>query len=277
MQKEKREVYEEAQKLSKEKHFFHWDLEFPEVFIDLDTDSWKENSGFDAIVGNPPYDVLAEKERKENLKDLINYFNSNPIFKNSLGGKLDLFRLFISLSEYLVSPSGFTGLIVPMSLLADQQVIKLRKYLLQSNKIIQINAFPQKDDPNRRIFKDAKLPTCIVILGKISSNQLIKVIKHPNNLLEEISGTFSCSLDEIEALDDKNFSIPLLSSDEDIKVLRRFSRQNKMQKMRDICQTYQGEINETNMNELISTNSNHGARILRGGNVQRYKFIQLGG
>ena len=46
-----------------------------------------------------------------------------------------------------------------------------------------------------------------------------------------------------------------------------------MQKMRDICQTYQGEINETNMDDLISTNSNDGSRILRGGNVQRYEFI----
>ncbi|MCL1494973.1 MAG: Eco57I restriction-modification methylase domain-containing protein [Pseudanabaena sp. Salubria-1] len=273
MQKLDREVYEEAQKLSKEKRFFHWDLEFPEVFIDLDTASWKEDSGFDAIVGNPPYDVLAEKERKESLKDLINYFKSNPNFRNSLGGKLDLFRMFISLSDYLICSSGSIGLIVPMSFLADQQVIKLRKSLLQSGKIYQINAFPQKDDPNRRIFKEAKLPTCIVILGTIFNSQSIKVTVHPNNLLEEISGTFSCSLDEIEALDDNNFSIPLLSSNEEVKVLKRFSRQNKMQKMRDICQTYQGEINETNMDDLISTNSNDGSRILRGGNVQRYEFI----
>ena len=46
-----------------------------------------------------------------------------------------------------------------------------------------------------------------------------------------------------------------------------------MQKMRDICQTYQGEINETNMDYLIGNNSSDGYRILRGGNVQRYEFI----
>ena len=45
---------------------FHWDLEFPEVFIDLENANWSENPGFDAVIGNPPYDVLAEKERKEN-------------------------------------------------------------------------------------------------------------------------------------------------------------------------------------------------------------------
>ena len=43
--------------------------------------------------------------------------------------------------------------------------------------------------------------------------------------------------------------------------------------MRDILPTYQGEINETTMNNLISINPNHGYRILRGGNVQRYEVI----
>ena len=38
-----------------EKRFFHWDLEFPEVFVDLARRDWAENPGFDAVIGNPPY------------------------------------------------------------------------------------------------------------------------------------------------------------------------------------------------------------------------------
>ncbi|CAD5982402.1 putative adenine-specific methylase MJECS02 [Planktothrix tepida] len=266
-------IYEEAQKLSDEKRFFHWDLEFPEVFIDLENANWKENSGFDAVVGNPPYDILAEKERKENLGYFINYLKSNPVFAPSLGGKLDLFRLFICRSDYLISPVGFVGLIIPMSLLADQQAISLRKFLLQENKICQVNAFPQKDDPNLRIFKEAKLPTCIIILNRSVSNKPIEVTVHPGNLLEEISGNFSCSLTEIEALDDDNLPIPLLSSNQEVNVLKRFNSPNKIQKINNIFLTYQGEINETTMDHLISTNLNSGSRILRGGNVQRYEFI----
>ncbi len=266
-------VYDDAQKLCDEKHFFHWDLEFPEVFIELETASWKENVGFDAVIGNPPYDVLAEKERKENLASLIKYIISNPVFKESLGGKLDLFRLFISRSDYLISPSGFVGLIVPMSILADQQASHLRKSLLQQNKIHKIDAFPQKDDPNRRVFREAKLPTCIIILSNSSQRKIIDITVHPGNLLEEISGDFSCTLAEIKALDEDNLSIPLLSSQEEVKVLRRFLPQNKMQKMKDICPTYQGEINETTMDDLISIDPGKGSRILRGGNIQRYKFI----
>ncbi|BAZ83945.1 Eco57I restriction-modification methylase domain-containing protein [Dolichospermum compactum] len=267
-------VYEDARKLFDQKRFFHWDLEFPEVFIDLEDATWKDNSGFDAVIGNPPYDVLAEKERKENLTHLIKYINDNEIFKNSLSGKIDLYRLFISRSIYLISQRGFIGLIVPMSLLGDQQTSRLRQYLLQNNQILKINAFPQKDDPNMRIFREAKLPTCIIFLKNHSDqNQEIRVEVHPHNLLEEISGKFSCSFNEIAALDDNSFCIPLLSSENEVKILKRFSPQVGIQKMRDILPTYQGEINETTMNDLISINPNHGYRIFRGGNVQRYEVI----
>ncbi len=38
-----------ARQVAQEMHFFHWEVEFPDVFI-------RENPGFDAAVGNPPWD-----------------------------------------------------------------------------------------------------------------------------------------------------------------------------------------------------------------------------
>jgi hypothetical protein len=35
--------------------FFHWELEFPEVYFGTDGKSLGDNAGFDAVVGNPPY------------------------------------------------------------------------------------------------------------------------------------------------------------------------------------------------------------------------------
>ena len=49
---EDRQAIETALALAKDKHFFHWELEFPEVFFD--EAKRKENGGFDAVVGNPP-------------------------------------------------------------------------------------------------------------------------------------------------------------------------------------------------------------------------------
>lgn len=47
-------------------NFFHWELEFPEVFF--------ENSGFDAILGNPPWDTLKPVSREF-------FSNIDPLYK----------------------------------------------------------------------------------------------------------------------------------------------------------------------------------------------------
>ena len=59
---EYREAISQAIELGKDKRFFHWDLEFPEAFVDLNRGTWKPgpDQGFDAVVGNPPYDEVSE-------------------------------------------------------------------------------------------------------------------------------------------------------------------------------------------------------------------------
>ena len=53
----------QAAKIGAEKRFFHWDLEFPEAFVDIALGAWKpkREQGFDAVVGNPPYDVIGQR------------------------------------------------------------------------------------------------------------------------------------------------------------------------------------------------------------------------
>ncbi|MBU4427121.1 MAG: hypothetical protein KKB35_10350, partial [Proteobacteria bacterium] len=58
-------LFKKAKDIAKEKNFFHWNLEFPEVF---ERDQRKEKPGFDAVVGNPPYDVISEKEQEREVE-----------------------------------------------------------------------------------------------------------------------------------------------------------------------------------------------------------------
>ncbi len=60
-----------ANKLAEDKRFFHWCLEFPDVFkqtsllgFSPQEDALKRNNGFDCVLGNPPWELLqvAEKE-----------------------------------------------------------------------------------------------------------------------------------------------------------------------------------------------------------------------
>ena len=151
MNKADKAVYEEAQKLAEEKRFFHWDLEFPEVFIDLENACWNENAGFDVVVGNPPYDELSEEERSSVANEIV-YFKATPKLTHALGYRTNIYRLFIAQAINILKVAGKHGFIVPLSLLADQFTFNLRKYLLENMAIDMIEQFPQKDDPNERIF-----------------------------------------------------------------------------------------------------------------------------
>jgi hypothetical protein len=56
--------------------FFHWELEFPEVFVDV------ERPGFDAVLGNPPWDKI-KPDRKEF------YGRYDILIRAYVGGELD--------------------------------------------------------------------------------------------------------------------------------------------------------------------------------------------
>lgn len=76
-------VRSEVERLSQEYQFFHWELEFPDVFI-------AKGSGFDAILGNPPWENLQSNPAEF-------FSNVDPLFRSygrleSLKKREDLFR-----------------------------------------------------------------------------------------------------------------------------------------------------------------------------------------
>lgn len=86
--------------LAKTKHFFHWELEFPELFFTEDGKHKREESGFDAVVGNPPYDVLPE---------------SDWASRSSAAGCANLAGHFIVRGAELTGRGGSFGFVVPLS------------------------------------------------------------------------------------------------------------------------------------------------------------------
>ena len=59
--------HQEAQRLAEHYRYFHWEIEFPEIFRD-ESGNELENQGFDAIVGNPPYGAKLDASEKKWLK-----------------------------------------------------------------------------------------------------------------------------------------------------------------------------------------------------------------
>ncbi|GLV59817.1 hypothetical protein KDH_66410 [Dictyobacter sp. S3.2.2.5] len=62
------ETRQQVKQLAEEHHFFHWELEFPDVFA-------RDGHGFDAILANPPWDIIT---RAQSLEFFTNY---DPLYR----------------------------------------------------------------------------------------------------------------------------------------------------------------------------------------------------
>jgi hypothetical protein len=71
--------YREAQRQASASRYFHWKLEYPEVFYNADGEA-KVNSGFNGIIGNPPY------VRSRSLSELQKSFFNRDIIPQQDGG-----------------------------------------------------------------------------------------------------------------------------------------------------------------------------------------------
>ncbi len=257
-----------------DRRFFHWEIEFPEVFFGFaDADGRRVrhkdlivagSAGFDSVVGNPPYDVLAEKELGIDLSELLTYFRSESRYACGLGGKLNLYKLFICRNVPLARHGGGVGHIVPMPLLGDEQAVGVRKMLLAETAISRIDAFPQKDDPSNRVFEDAKLSTCVFVTRHSTEDTPIRVRVHPGKEILASSPALSMRRNDVKLYDAENEPI-VACSQADWNLATKIMGNGRMSRIRDTCKFFQGEINETNERAkgTISPDARIGPCVLR--------------
>ncbi len=270
-----RDIADTAVEASAEKHFFHWELEFPEVFYGPRPGTERvierlEGSGFDAVVGNPPYDVLAEKEIGYDITNELEYFKGYLVFEPAIKGKNNLYKLFICRGFSVTKTRGYFSFIVPMALLGDEQSAGVRQLMLTKSDIQKIEVFPQKDDPLRRVFTEAKLATTIFLTKRRPPEIRFKLRSHPNNTVENDSLSLSLSSNEIVAFDSINAVIPSCSQ-KDWEIATKVLLNSNVIKMSDYAESFQGEVNETNERKRGALrNDTYGDLILRGSNVCMY-------
>lgn len=103
----RRTWFKRAKELSQEKRFFHWELEFPDVFFE--DGKYKDRPGFDAVIGNPPY-LQKESFTLEEKKAVL---ANHP----ECASNVNLATVFIAQAINLTAPNGRHSFIVPKSLL----------------------------------------------------------------------------------------------------------------------------------------------------------------
>ena len=167
------DMLDEVRRIAKEHRFFHWHLEFPEVFA---------GGGFDCVLGNPPWDMinvnsdeffskylvdfrrLSNKQKglkineicsdrnihnawikyKSSFPHLISFFKDSNLYKYQGKGHLNTFKLFLEKYYTLSSNDGYFGIIIPSGIYNDEGCKELRELLLKKSVLKSLFGFENK-------------------------------------------------------------------------------------------------------------------------------------
>ena len=148
---------DEAGEMSSGHRFFHWELEFPEVFFDRYGRPLGEEAGFDAVVGNPPY------VRQESLGAVKPYLKA--AFPETYHGTADLYVYFYQRGLESLRAGGRMGYIVTNKWLRSGYGEPLRGYFAASGAVETLVDFGHAP-----VFPDADVFPCILILHRPESD-----------------------------------------------------------------------------------------------------------
>ncbi len=156
------EIFEQVHKLIDEERFLNWQVTFPGIWSDWESDGL--TGGFDAVVGNPPWDrvklqqvewfaarrrEIAMATRAYDRKKMIAFLqeSGDPLavdyriasertatalqiarrcgdYPLLSQGDVNLYSLFVERSMTIVKPSGLIGLLVPSGIASDKTASK---------------------------------------------------------------------------------------------------------------------------------------------------------
>jgi hypothetical protein len=184
-----------AQALASEQRFFHWPLEFPEVF---------EQGGFDVILGNPPWEriKLQEEEffasrdaqiakapnadaRKRLIKQLpevnpalwveyqhaLHAAESTSRFLRSSGaypltgrGDINTYSVFAERVRLLLSPRGRAGIIVPTGIATDDTNKLFFADVVEKGQLVSLFDFENREGVFPEVHRSYKF--CLLTLAR---------------------------------------------------------------------------------------------------------------
>ncbi len=113
-----------ADELALERNLFHWELEFPEVFFDT-AGQRRAGAGFDAVIGNPPWEVVRGDEAA------LRFTRRSGVYSSAAGGHGNLYQLFTERAVTLLKTGGRLGLVLPSGVATDHACAPLRRHLLR--------------------------------------------------------------------------------------------------------------------------------------------------
>jgi hypothetical protein len=131
----------QSQAIAANKRFLHWAFEFPEVYFGPGGQPLA-NPGFDAVLGNPPWNVLGRDSSEKA------FVRGSGVYRHQGGGHMNRYQLFVERALALLKRGGRVGLVVPSGFATDHTSSALRRKLLDECAVDSLAGF----DNRRAIF-----------------------------------------------------------------------------------------------------------------------------
>ncbi len=133
---------EAAESAAAAHRFFHWELEFPEVFFDA-SGAPRPDAGFDAAIGNPPWEMVRADSGPEDARSharataaaVVRFSRDAGVYSSQSDGHANRYQLFVERTMALTKPGGRFGLVLPAGAIADHGSARLRQRLIGTSDI----------------------------------------------------------------------------------------------------------------------------------------------
>lgn len=246
---------------------FEWAIEFPELL-----DEKSKFMGFDCVLGNPPYGLLNKKQNQNTSisvgAELLEHYKNDMAYTWAKGGVLNIYRLFICRSFSLLKNNGHCCLIFPLAFMGDLTAANIRQYVMENFRIDFLEAFPERDIENKRVFKEVKMSVCILgaTKKKMPETYAFPVRINRDKYVDENNDIMKISYKDVKTIDDHSYTIPLIKQRE-LHIFLKMTEACK--RMSEYSKCYTGEIDISLDKQYISVSPND-ELMLRGAQVQKY-------
>jgi len=156
--------FRSAQATADEQSFFHWELEYPEVFFSEDGKK-REDAGFDTIMGNPPW---VDVKGLENPEVIFDFFETSF-------NRVNIYSAFIEKSASLLHYDSTFGFITPNSYFTQSSYNALRNLVLDK---FELNTLVRLPDG---VFSGVTMETAITIAERsnLPEHDEVQTIVYP--------------------------------------------------------------------------------------------------
>lgn len=250
--------YKDAADFTREKakdfSFFNYEIEFPEIVLN------GKLQGFQAIVGNPPWDktkfsdndffpqyksdyrTLGNKQKAEFRANMLikpaiareyeaqkqNIERVNAYYKTRFGlsgGKGDgnLFRFFVECNLGLLSHNATLNYVLPSALMLEEGSSTLRKEILQERTLTHFYAFENREGIFNGVHRSYKFALMQVKNAKPPKNHRIKTMFYKTKIDEiyECDNVIDLSLADIEGLSPTHLALQEVRDKRDLEILAK--------------------------------------------------------